>query len=126
MAAMNPFSSVSWLWRAWRGRSITFAAFFALGLFGFSAVGAFRHGLSRLGAPWYVWLLVPIFIVTVLVRKEEEWLPDAEERRKWSLRLIFGSIFLTILLAKLAPEKPADAGPPAGPQRGGRADPHGR
>jgi hypothetical protein len=43
---------------------------FAVGLFGFSAVGAFRHALSRLGAPWYVWLLVPIFVGTVLVRKE--------------------------------------------------------
>ncbi len=98
---LNPFSAVSWSWRALRGHSVTFAALFALSLLGFSAIAAFRHVLARLGAPWYLWLLAPILAVGYLSKKELQWLPDPAQRRQWARALFFGSIVLAILIAKL-------------------------
>lgn len=103
---VNPFSAATWFWRGWRGRSVTFAALFALGVLGISALGWFRHLLRGLGAPWYLWLLLPLAVVSVLARKETEWLPDPERRRKWAWGVMAGAILLALLVAKLAPEKP--------------------
>lgn len=123
---MNPFAAFSWFWRAWRGRSITFAVLFALAMLGVSAISGSRHLLSRMGAPWYVWLFFPLVAVAVLARMEAEWMPDAEARRKWALRLVVGSIILSMLVAKFTP-KPVDTFSPRPPaSAGGRADPHGR
>lgn len=114
---------MSWLWRALRGKSVTFAALFACGVLGVSIVGGFRHLLSRLGAPWYVWLLLPMIVVAIVARKETEWLPDLDERRKWSKRLVFGSIILSLVIAKFhrpPPAAPASQHAPV-PERHGRA-----
>jgi hypothetical protein len=122
---MNPFATVSWFWRAWRARSITFAALFAFALFGISVLGWFRHLLGRLGAPWYVWLLVPIAMVSIIARKEADWVPDAEVRRKWALGLIITAILLTLLVGRLT-SKPAESPEGGAFPTSGRADPHGR
>lgn len=124
---MNPFSALGWFWRALRTRSITAAVLFALAMMGVSVLSGFRHLLSRLGAPWFLWLLLPLAVVAMLARKEAEWMPDAEERHRWSRRLVVGSILLALLVAKLGwkkSEEPEEAVPhlPAS----GRADPHGR
>jgi uncharacterized membrane protein AbrB (regulator of aidB expression) len=66
---------------------------------GISILGGFRHLLSRFGAPWYIWLIVPIIVVGTIARKEAEWLPDPEQRRKWSRGLVFGSIAVAFLIA---------------------------
>lgn len=101
IAAVNPLSAVSWVWRAWRGRSITFAVLFALGILGFSAMGEFRHVLRGVGAPWYVWLVVPAFVVFRLSRREIQWVPDPEKRRQWAIGIVVGSIVLSLLIAKV-------------------------
>jgi hypothetical protein len=119
---VNPVTGTSWLWRALRGKSVTFAALFACGVLGLSIVGEFRHLLSRLGAPWYVWLILPMIAVAVLARKESEWLPDVDERRKWSKRLVFGSIILSLVIAKFhRTPSPPSAPSSTAPQRQGRA-----
>ncbi len=122
---MNPIATAGWFWRAWRARSITFAALFALSLLGVSVLGGFRHLMRGLGLPWYGWLLVPFIVVAVLARKEAEWMPDAAERRKWAQRIVIGAIVLALALAKFAPE-PKRESPTSMPpgNRGGRADPH--
>ena len=101
---------------------MTFAALFALGVMGVSVLGSFRHVLSRLGAPWYVWLLVPVMVVTMVARKEAEWMPDPERRRRWSWGLIGGSLLIALLAIKFAPEKPRVEAEPAAhvPGRSGR------
>jgi hypothetical protein len=121
---MNPFSAAGWFWRAWRARSVTFAALFALSLLGVSALGGFRSALRSLGAPWYVWLVVPFVVVTLLARKEAEWIPDAAERRKWALRIILAAIALTVAIAKLTERFAPEKTPPRTIAPGGRADPH--
>ncbi len=103
---MNPLSGTAWLWRAIRGHSLTFSILFALGLFGLSVAGWFRHLLHGLGAPWYVWLLLPFGVIAALARKETDWMPDPDRRRRWSRGIVVGSILLFLVVAKLAP-KPA-------------------
>ena len=97
---LDVIPAVSWTWRALRGHSLTFAGLFALALLGVSVVGKFRELLERLGAPWYAWLLVPILGVAFLARKEAEWLPDPARRRRWARGIFFGSIALSLALAK--------------------------
>lgn len=124
---MNPLASVSWFWRVWRTRSITFAALFATSLLGISVLGVFRRFLRGVGAPWYVWLVVPFVAVWLLSRREEVWMPDPAERRKWALRIVVGAIILSLLVAKLGGRHDTESvAPPSSPQSGGRADPHSR
>lgn len=115
MKRVNPFTQGSWLWRAWRGRSVTFAALFAFGLLGVSVLGWFRELLERLSAPWYVWFAAPIVLLSFLARKETEWIPDERQRRWWARGLVIGSIVVVILLAKLAPEETPGASTPEAP-----------
>src|SRR3954465_9155733 len=123
---MNPFAGVSWFWRAWRGRSITFAALFAFGVLGISVLGGLRHLLRGVGAPWYIWLVVPFVAVTLLARKEADWMPEPLERRKWAIRIVLGAIILSVVIARLGPRRESpDPVPSASPPSSGRADPHG-
>lgn len=116
---MNPFTEGSWLWRAWRGHSVTFAALFALAMLGVSAVGWFRHELRELGAPWWLALILPAVLIAVIARKEKDWMPDADRRSKWARWLAAGAIAFVMISTKLAPDKPA----PSAPERG---EPQGR
>src|SRR4051812_19395060 len=116
---MNPFSAMGWFWRACRTRSITSAALFALAIMGVSVLAGFRHLLSRLGAPWFLWLLLPLAVVAMIARKEAKWMPDEEERRLWSRRLVVGSIALALLEAKFGGKKAADPAPRAVPTQSG-------
>jgi uncharacterized membrane protein YfcA len=125
---MNPFSSVAWFWRACRTRSITAAALFALALMGISVLAGFRHLLSELGAPWFLWLLLPLAVVAAIARKEAEWMPDEAERRRWSRRIVVGAIVLALVAAKFGASEDPDHAPTSSPTTpaSGRADPHGR
>lgn len=116
---MNPLTEGSWLWRAWRGHSVTFAALFALAMAGVSVLGWFRHVLRDLGAPWFFVLIFPAVIVAIVARKEKEWLPDPERRSRWARWLAIGSIAAAMITAKLSPEPPRPESKPAEPQ--GRA-----
>ncbi len=98
---MNPFSTFSWFWRAWRTRSITFAVLFAFALFGISVMRWLRHVLSAWGAPWYIWLLVPFALVSVLSRKEAEWIPDPATRHRWALGLLGLALLGAVVAARL-------------------------
>lgn len=103
---MNPVSGVSWVWRAWRGRSVTFAALFATSLLGVSVLGVLRQGLSRIGVPWWGWLIAPFFVVSFLAKKEAVWIPDEAVRRKWARWLVLGSIAIALVIAWFAPKPP--------------------
>lgn len=125
---MNPLSSVSWLWRAWRGRSITFAVLFAFGLLGVSVLGGFRQMLRHHGAPWYVWLILPMILFARLAWRETQWFPDPAVRKKWALRIVVGALVLWVAGVKLNSwhREEQDATAPATAAESGRADPHGR
>jgi hypothetical protein len=103
---LSPIAAMSWSWRALRGHSVTFAALFALGVLGMSAIAEFRHLLARLGAPWYAWLLAPMFALGYLAKKENDWMPEAKTRKRWARGLFFGSIALAVAIAKWGPNRP--------------------
>jgi hypothetical protein len=109
-------SAFAWLWRAVRGQSVTFAALFACGVLGLSIIGEFRHLLARWHAPWYAWIIIPILAIGYLAKQESKWMPEVETRRKWSRRLVFGSIGIALLVSWLSPG--AEAPPPAPPATG--------
>jgi hypothetical protein len=103
---METLSGIGWLWRALRGRSVTFAALFAVSLLGFSVIATLRHMLSWLNAPWFAGFLLPLFLIAILARKETEWIPDPEQRYAWARRLILGSIVAAAAAALLLPKPP--------------------
>lgn len=102
---MNWFSGTPWLWKALRGQSVTFAALFALSILGLSVVRAFRSLLSAIGAPWLLLFILPAIAIGLVARREREWMPDEEQRKRWSRRLVFGAIGLAVLLALFAPKR---------------------
>jgi hypothetical protein len=105
---MHPWSAVTWTWKVLRGHSVTFAVLFACWLLGFSILGALRHFLRDLGAPWYAWLLVPVIALVFLAKKETEWIPELAARKKWARRIFFGSLVLAMLLAFFGPDSNDD------------------
>lgn len=98
---METWSAFSWAWRALRGHSVTFAALFACGILGLSLIGELRHLLSRWHAPWYAWILIPMIAIGYLAKKETQWMPELETRKKWARRIFLGSIVLAFAIAKL-------------------------
>jgi hypothetical protein len=97
---VNP-SALSWLWRGFRGNSVTFAALFASLLLGASIAGGFQKLLSSLGVHWLYVLLIPIFLFSWLSRKELQWLPDEGKRKLWARSLIAGSTLLAIVINQI-------------------------
>ena len=102
-----------WLWRGFKGNSVTFALLFASVLLGASIAGGFHHLLATLGIHWLYVLLIPIFLFSWLSKKEPLWIPDEAKRKLYARSLIIGSIVVVLLIAWLRPEpKPAPPEPP--------------
>ena len=105
-APVNPFSAIPWLWRALRGRSVTFAALFALGALGIPAVHWLRQALGGLGAPWLAWLILPSLLIAWIARRETEWLPDEAQRAKWVRFLLVSGAIGAVVISLLTPRPP--------------------
>lgn len=88
-------------------------------MLGLSLLGWIRYFLSRWGAPWYLWFVLPIMLVAILARKEEDWLPDPELRMRCSRWLIMGSIFIVMVTSWWGVKAAPDVTVPREPQ--GRA-----
>ncbi len=96
----NPFA-IAWLWRGFRGNSVTFAALFASLVLGASIAGGFTRLLMSLGVHWLYVLVVPGFLFSWLSKKELLWLPDESKRKLYARGLIAGSIVGAILIGWL-------------------------
>ena len=103
---METLSGISWLWRALRGRSVTFAALFAVTILGSSVIATLRNVLTWLNAPWLAWFLLPLLFIAVLAKKEVDWIPDAEQRYRWARWLILGSLVVAMVAALILPKPP--------------------
>lgn len=97
---VNPFA-ISWLWRGFRGRSVTFALLFASFVLGWSLSHAVNVLLTRLGVHWLYALMLPAFGFMWLAKREDRIFPDEAKRTLYARRLIGGSIILAILIAWL-------------------------
>jgi len=97
---VNPFA-ISWLWRGFRGRSVTFALLFASCLLGWPISREVGHLLARLGVHWLYALILPAFFFMWLAKREDRFIPDEQKRKLWARGLIAGAILLAILIAWL-------------------------
>jgi hypothetical protein len=96
----NPFA-LSWLWRGLMGNSITFSILFASLVIGFSVSDLVKHGLARLGVHWLYVIIIPVVFFGWLAKREEQLLPDVNQRKFWARGLIAASIVLAILISRL-------------------------
>jgi len=117
---MNPFSGLLWLGRAMLGRSVVFAAVFALTLMGLAVVSWVRYALGWIGLPWWVLLIVPGIALGWAAKREEQWIPDPAVRTTWARGLALGAIVASLVMAWLTP-----AAPPPEEARPDSPRPHG-
>ena len=95
---VNPFA-ISWLWRGFKGRSVTFALLFATCVLGWPLTVEVNDLLTRLGVHWLYVLILPGFFFMWLAKRESRLLTDEAKRTLWARGLIIGSIVLAILIA---------------------------
>ena len=96
---VNPFA-ISWLWRGFKGHSVTFAALFASVLLGWSIAAEVRHLLQRMGIHWLYAMILPTVLFMWLAKREDRFIPDESKRKIYARCLIVGSILLAIAIAK--------------------------
>lgn len=95
---VNPFA-ISWLWRGFRGNSVTFALLFATFMLGWPLSGQVNHLLAWLGVHWLYALVLPAFFFMWLAKREERLIPEEAKRRVYARGLIVGSLMLALLIA---------------------------
>jgi uncharacterized membrane protein YfcA len=100
---VNPFA-ISWLWRGFRGRSVTFALLFATCVLGWPISTQVNHLLARLGVHWLYALVLPAIAFMWLAKREDRLIPDEAKRKLWARGLIATSIVLALLVSWLRSE----------------------
>lgn len=96
----NPFA-ISWLWRGFKGNSVTFALLFATFVLGWPMSDELGRLLSRLGVHWLYVLVLPGFFFMGLAKREERIVPEAAKRKLWARGLIVGSLVLAIVINQI-------------------------
>ena len=99
---VNPFA-ISWLWRGFSGKSVTFALLFASFVLGWSLSHWVNVVLMRLGVHWLYAMILPALFFMWLSKREERFITDEAKRKLYARSLIAGSIGLAFLIACLKP-----------------------
>jgi hypothetical protein len=99
-AMVNPFA-LSWLWRGFKGRSVTFALLVASFVLGWSLSHYVNVLLTRLGVHWLYAMVLPAFFFMWLAKREERFIPDENQRKLYARSLIAGSIVLAIVINQI-------------------------
>ncbi len=97
---VNPFA-ISWLWRGFKGRSVTFALLFATCVLGWPLSAHVNHLLTRLGVHWLYALILPAVFFMWLSKRETRFIPDERRRMFVARGMIAASLLVAILLAWL-------------------------
>ncbi|HWA26307.1 MAG TPA: hypothetical protein VG734_11640 [Lacunisphaera sp.] len=93
----NPFA-IAWLWRGFKGNSVTFALLFASFLVGLSLSHYVQVALTRLGVHWLYVLILPVAFFSWLAKREDRIIPDEVHRKRWARGLIVASILVALLI----------------------------
>lgn len=96
----NPFA-ISWLWRGFKGNSVTFALLFATCALGWPLSDEVGRLLARMGVHWLYVLVLPGFFFMWLAKREERIMPEAAKRKLWARGLIVGSLVLAIVINQI-------------------------
>jgi len=94
---VNPFA-ISWLWRGFKGNSVTFALLFASFVIGLSLSHYVKLLLTKLGVHWLYVIILPVLFFSWLAKKEVTFVPDERKRKFWARGMIAGSIVLALLI----------------------------
>lgn len=97
---INPFA-LSWLWRGFKGKSVTFALLFASLLLGASLAQAFSTLLTRLGVHWLYVMIFSALFFPWLAKREPQFIPDENKRKLYARSLIIGAIVLAIVINQI-------------------------
>jgi len=97
---VNPFA-ISWLWRGFKGRSVTFALLFASFVLGWSLSAEVGRLLTWLGVHWLYGMILPGFFFMWLAKREERFIPDEAKRTLYARGLIIASIVLAIVINQI-------------------------
>ena len=97
---VNPFE-ISWLWRGFKGKSVTFALLFASCILGLSLSHWVNVGLTRLGVHWLYAMILPAVFFMWLSKREDRFIPEEAKRKLYARSLIAGSLVLALLIAWL-------------------------
>lgn len=100
---MNLISATTWLWKALRGHSVTFAVLLAAALLGISIVKCFKTALHAVGAPWLAGFLLPALLIGFLARHEATWWPEEARRKFWARSIVVGALLLAAIISTLKP-----------------------
>lgn len=92
---------IAWLWRGLKGHSVTFAALFASFVLGVSIAGGVGRLLSSLGVHWLYVIILPAAAFAWLHRREAQWLPDPEKRKRLARWIIGGSIVIAVAINQI-------------------------
>jgi hypothetical protein len=95
---VNP-SGISWLWRGFKGNSVTFALLFACLVLGWSVTGSLWFFLRQHGVHWLFALVVPGLCFSWLAKHENRIIPEEGKRKLWARGLIVGSILVALVIA---------------------------
>lgn len=96
----NPFA-IAWLWRGFKGKSVTFALLFATFVLGWPMSDELGRLLGRAGVHWLYVLVLPGFLFMWLAKREERFIPDEANRKLWARGLIVGSLVLAIVINQI-------------------------
>ena len=95
---VNP-SAISWLWRGFKGNSVTFALLFSCLVLGWSVTGSIWSFLRSAGVHWLFALVVPALFFGWLAKQEARLIPDEAKRRLYARSMILGSLAIAIVVA---------------------------
>ena len=95
---VNPFA-IGWLWRGFKGNSVTFALLFACLVLGWSVTGSLWFFLRDMGVHWLFALIIPGLFFSWLAKREDRFIPDEKNRKLWARGLIVVSLVLALLIA---------------------------
>jgi hypothetical protein len=95
---VNIFAA-NWFLKGLRGNSVTFALLFASCVVGYSVSNLIHLVLERLGVHWLYVMILPVVFFTWLAKREDRFIPDEAQRKRWARGLIAGSIALALLIA---------------------------
>ena len=97
---VNPFA-ISWLWRGFKGRSVTFALLFASCVLGWSLSAELGRLLTRMGVHWLYVMILPGFFFMWLAKRENRFIPEETKRTLYARGLIVASIVLAIVINQI-------------------------
>jgi hypothetical protein len=94
---VNPFA-LAWLWRGFKGNSVTFALLFACLVLGWSVTGSLWFFLRQQGVHWLFALVIPGLFFSWLAKREDRIIPEEAKRKLWARGLIMGSILVALVI----------------------------